>query len=130
MSTRREIEFRRATLALAADAKAQIALCPPFVCIGDELVIDWGDALDLYRVERTDGFTEEEGSAIGILDQIITRHSGAANARMFSDAAALADDPRWQEVRIAAAEVCSVFGWKIEPPEKSSAVYVAGGRKE
>jgi hypothetical protein len=126
MGASHEIEFRRATLGLAADAKAQIALFPPFVCFGDELVLDWGEALRMIRETRVARFPAEAESAISKLDQTIDAHSGKQNERMFSDPAALSDDPRWDDIRSQAAIVCSACGWKIEPPWPSSATYVPG----
>jgi hypothetical protein len=118
-----EIEFKRATLALAADAETQIGLFPPFVCFGDELVLDWDDALQ--RVRGGCGLFEAEATeAIANLDRVITAFSGAHNASLFCDPEALREDPRWNEIRGLAVTVCHACGWELVPPWPSGATYV------
>lgn len=126
MTTPNETEFRRATLALAADAATQITLFPPFVCFGDELLLDWDDALRMLRGSHDAPFSDEAERAIAELERQISACSGKQNERMFCSPAALSADPRWDTIRALAVAVCVASGWRIEPPWPSGATYVPG----
>jgi hypothetical protein len=127
MNAALEAEFKRATLALAADAVIQISLFPPFVCFGDELVMDWYESRDLYLREECTSLPAAQKDAIQALDAQLRALGTSENERLFCEADALADT-RWDPVRVLAKAVCSAFGWPLEPPTKSSVVYVPAER--
>lgn len=114
---------------MAADAETQLALYPPFVCCGDELVLDWADAMVLVREEGSVQFTAEADRAISELDRRIDVYSGRPGDGLFCDPAALRNDPRWGEMRALAAAVCVACGWTIDPPWSNCETYVRGSRR-
>ncbi len=123
-----ESEFKRATLALAADAAIQVSLFPPFVCFGDELVMDWYEARDLYLGTEWSSLPAPQRDPVQALDAKLTALATPENERLFCEPDALAD-VRWDPVRHLARAVCSAFGWPLEPPAKSNVVYVPADKR-
>jgi hypothetical protein len=63
--------------------------------------------------------TQEQATRLDTLDDYLSALSGADHAEFWTDAA-LASDPRWEEVRTQAAAALAAFGWPKEapPPER------------
>ena len=89
--------------------------------------MDWYEARDQYWKEAQALISSQQKLAVEAVDATITRFSTPENSQLFCEAEALARDPRWEEIRSLAKEVCRVFGWTLETPNKSNAVYIRGG---
>ena len=108
-------------MALASPAEVQQRLFPDFACKGDELVVEFGEAL-----VEAEGQTLPPGaaSALQALDAWLTRCSGEAYADHYLDNDALDTSPLWIEIRVLAARVVEAMGWVYERPSPADSVYV------
>ena len=124
MSAENFPRLKRAVQALTQLAEVQLTLFPDFTCKADELVLDFDDGL--YELvgydERVDG---QQKSAIERLDEIITAKSGSQRADFWTEDALLGD-AGWDEIRAQAKVVAEAFGWPIEKPTPSGAIYIPG----
>ena len=118
--------FKRALQALAQPASVQVELFPDFVAYGDELVLDYGEALERFGVQSRDSLTRAQRAALADLDSRITELSGPDNEAFWLTRDALFKDPRWEEIRQLAKAVLREFGWPNERPGPSGAIYVSG----
>jgi hypothetical protein len=120
-------ELRRCVQALAQPSSVQVALFPDFAVVGDELALQFADALGAYHASAP---TDERGQlrCLKQLDDYLTELSGPANERFWLDRAALGSDVRWQRIRDLAKTVLVAFNWPDEPPPKDGATYVAGDK--
>lgn len=106
-------QLRGALQALAATAEQQIQLFPWFVCIPDELVLEFDRVLDGAMAEVT--FTSEQQGALDRLAARIDAWSGPAHPDVWVESA-LASHPAWAEFRALSAAALSALGWPTEPP--------------
>jgi hypothetical protein len=114
--------LRRCVQALAADAADQVRLFPAFVMVGDELALDFEEAMRSCRPAIA-GLSERKRAAIDALDQQITALSGAWNEAFWSTDGVMSD-PRWEQIRARAREVLLACGWAVEVPGPSTAIYI------
>ncbi|MBY8825051.1 hypothetical protein [Sphingomonas colocasiae] len=116
--------LQRAVLALAQPADVQLSLFPDFVCKGDELALDFEDALlaspDAAR-------TDAQRAALGALDGLITSMSGERNSDFWLDEGMLRSHPIWEEIRASARACAAAFGWEMRIPPPSGATYIPAG---
>jgi hypothetical protein len=119
-------ELRRAIQALASSGEAQISLFPDFVCVGDEMANDFGDALDAYR--RSNPASDDRTRALSDLDAHIDRLAASADDDLWSDPERLRKDPAWERTRELARNALRAFEWPDEVPARNGAVYVAADR--
>jgi hypothetical protein len=115
-------ELRRCVQALAQPASVQVSLFPDFAVVGDELAIQFGDALEAYRSSAPPA--SAQALALEQLDEYLSQLSGQEDRGFWDDPSALSSDPRWQRVRDLAKTALSTFGWPDEPPPKDGATYV------
>jgi hypothetical protein len=120
-------ELRRCVQALAQPAAVQISLFPDFAVVGDELALQFDDALQAYRASEPEGADRKLGS-LKTLDDYLAKVSGPGDERFWQDRAALASDLRWQRVRELARAVLGAFAWPDEPPPRDGATYVTGDK--
>lgn len=124
--------------ALAAPAGKQIQLFPKFVCVADELAIDFEEALRaVSKVEPSGADKEEEDEvsqlaqelsfmqreAIDAVDKQLEKMSGPEHAEMWTDDA-LYNSIEWARVRHLAALALKSIGWASELPPQGRAIYV------
>ena len=124
MNTKFQLEYQRATYALAAGAEKQLALFPPFVCFGDELVMDWYYAREHLEQSTAAVFTPEQIALVQELDRIIHCYGGKTDDPLFVTAEALRADPRWEQIRAAARELIVAMRWPLLEPWPANATYV------
>jgi hypothetical protein len=113
-------QFQWSILALAQPADVQVALFPDFVLVADELAIAFEEGLAEVADDETNTFQKEK---IEALDRLIMRISGEENLKYWIDDA-LQVFPEWDEIRAAAAEVASAFGWPVQPPPPAPGIYI------
>jgi len=116
-------DLRRCVQALALPASVQVSLFPDFAVVGDELGIQFGDALVAYRSSAATPVSAQT-IALKQLDEYLSQLSGEENSSFWVDPSALVFDARWQRVRDLARAVLSTFGWPDEPPPRDGATYV------
>lgn len=107
--------------ALAQPADVQRALFPDFVVVGDELAIEFDEALKGFR---SDGpvLALAQTEAIRALDVYLEALSGPAHLDFWDDPS----DRRWERARGLAASILVAFNWPHECPPRNGAVYVSG----
>jgi hypothetical protein len=115
-------QLRWALQALAAPAERQIELFPSFVCIPDELVLDFDQWLPVAAAEVA--FTPEQQGALDQLAARIDAWSGSAHPEVWEQGA-LRTHSVWGEFRGLSAAALAAFGWPAElPPTDRGAIYV------
>jgi hypothetical protein len=116
-------ELKRCVQALAQPASVQLGLIPSFAVVGDELVLEFDDALRGFRAEDHPA-TPAQRDALQQLEALIDHLSGPQNEAFWLDASQLAVDPRWEEIRSLAKSVRAAFDWPDEVPAPDGAIYV------
>lgn len=117
-------ELRRCVQALAQPAGVQLSLFPGFVVVGDELAIQFADALYAYRMSRPP--TEpNQAESLEQLEHYLTKLSGTGEESFWLDRTAFASDVRWQRIRELARHVLAAFDWPDEPPPRDGSTYVS-----
>jgi hypothetical protein len=109
--------------ALAQSSAVQVSLFPDFAVVGDELALQFEDALAAYRASAA----TDSGSQLRSLKQLddyLNELSGPDNERFWVDRSALGTDARWQRIRDLATAVLVAFNWPDEPPPRDGATYV------
>ncbi|MCP3922273.1 MAG: hypothetical protein GY714_06785 [Desulfobacterales bacterium] len=119
-------ELKRTIIALASPAREQIKLYPEFVCIGDELVLDFDEA---YKEIKEPAFNPEQKGALEELDQFLESHAGPEFEEMYLERDSLFKDMRWVKIRNLAHRVIEAMGWNYENPVGPDAVYLGKKNK-
>jgi hypothetical protein len=114
-------KFRNQLLALSATAEVQIALFPPGVCLGDELVSDFDRNKQQFLSSQET--TAPQRHALDALDAFITQLSGPHNAVFWCDPEPLTEDPRWEQIRELSRAVLRSLNWEYSPPVRDGAIY-------
>ena len=120
-------ELRRCLQALSQPASVQVSLFPDFAVVGDELALQFSDALLAYRASAAEA-DSAQSLALGQLDEYLSQLSGAENNGFWHERSALGSDERWQHVRDLARAALTTFGWSDEPPPRDGATYVGADR--
>jgi hypothetical protein len=116
-------QLKWALQALALDAEQQVRLLPPFVCVGDELALDFDDG---HRVACADhAFTAEQRAALAAVDECLANMTAENDKALWQGGEVLASHPDWQEARRRARAALRAFGWPLEVPPGDRAIYVA-----
>jgi len=106
--------------ALAQPADSQRALFPDFAAAGDELAIEFDEALKAFQ-SCGPTLSPLQADALHELDEYLDALSGPAHADFWDDLG----DHRWNRVRSLAASILAAFHWANECPPKDGAVYVS-----
>lgn len=114
------LQFMWALQALAQPAEVQFGLFPNFVCVGDELAIDYGNWSDWYQAHQA--LTVEQAKCLRELALVLAEIRGDAWSDTGLKALAI-----WNEVRAKAAQTLGAFGWKVEIPPSGRSLYAQGG---
>ncbi|WP_437631895.1 hypothetical protein [Sorangium sp. So ce854] len=118
----RELEW--VVRALAQEFDVQRSLFPPFVCIADELALEFEERVrKLPPDAQSVLLTNEQDALLRALDAKLDAMSGPENIRFWTDDA-LRHDPEWSEVRRLSGELIEAMGWSSLPPPPSSDIYV------
>lgn len=121
------IELRRCVQALAQPGAIQMSLFPDFACVGDELALEFEDAMRTFW-ETQATLSPSEAASLSALDTYLNELSGPQNEEFWTDISLLESDVRWERVRVLARAVRGTFGWPDEVPAKDGATYVGAGR--
>lgn len=108
--------LRNTLLALSSPAEVQAALYPDFVCVGDELVLNFGEA---YEQLQLDKLTATESNSLAELDAYLVSHSGGSYEEHYVDNELLSSSLIWQKIRLLALKSLESFGWEYVEPQKS-----------
>ncbi len=111
-----------AVRALAQPPAVQRELFPSFVCVPDELVLEFDEHFRRVAESRMP-LTPEQSAVLAHLDRLILEMSGPASAELWLDGA-LDSTPAWAAVRNAANAVLVTMGWSAESPGHTRATYV------
>lgn len=114
--------LRNSLLALASPAKVQLSIYPDFVCVGDELVLDFAEIYDQLDLTK---LTPKENNVISELDNFLTSHSGDKYKEHYLNNNMLSSSLVWQKIRLLAKEALISFGWEYIEPDKSCAIYIS-----
>ena len=120
-----EQELIRTVVVLAQPAAVQRSLFPASVCVGDEMVIEFGEARDACKQSGA-ASAEALVAATTDLNVRIDELSGK-NMALWLDPESLGADPRWAELRRLAAAALDTLGIDERKPEASRAIYVQQG---
>ena len=121
------VEFKRALFVLASPAEVQESLYPSQVAIGDEIVNDFGFALDDLNTAE---FTPRGQESLKALDQYIIEHSGKRYADHYLDNDKLQTSTIWVNIRELANKAIDESGFSTDKPEElqPKGIYVVGNR--
>lgn len=108
--------------ALAQPFQTQIELFPAFVCVPDELVLDFDEWFQRARVAHH--FTPEQLKALNELDSAIEKESGPAHIEFWTETA-MQMDPRWERFRELARLALEACDWPIAIPPDNRAIYIS-----
>ena len=117
-------QLRWAVQALALPASEQIRLFPSFVCVADELALDFSHWFEV----ASDGgeLTSEQRVALQHLDDTLAAFSGSEHPDVWTEEA-LHAHPTWVQFRQQASAFLAAFDWPYEPPPSNRAIYVGPG---
>jgi hypothetical protein len=108
--------------ALAQPKEVQETLFPGFVCVADELALDFEESL-----QGCDGAQPRLATivreAVRELDKHLEQMSGPDNSSLWTDEA-LARSAEWERVRELARVVVGRAGWPTSPPDPNRQLYV------
>ena len=114
--------FKNTIMALASAAVVQDSLYPDYVAKGDELVLDYDEALK--EIDIPSKLSKEQKSALNSLEKYLEEHSGEGFEEMYCETSSLYIDSRWDQIRKLALEFIKSMGWQYEVPNKNRAIYV------
>lgn len=117
-------KFEWAVRAIAASADQQLSLFPTFVCVADELALDFEESYKgIFSDAASQDFTPAQLQAIQALDLALEQMSGGENLKFWTDEA-LKTFPEWTRLRKLAQQVIAQFNWSSEPPPSGRAIYL------
>jgi hypothetical protein len=108
--------------ALAQPMTIQRTLFPEFVCLADELALDFEESLGGVRNEPAT-LPPDVMEAILRLDEQLERMSGPQNADLWTDDA-LRRSPEWGTVRSLAAQAVRLANWAASPPGPNPQLFI------
>ena len=110
--------------AIAQEASVQRGLFPWFVCVADELALDFEEHYLAIQLEDVaTAFGPECATLLREFDSFLENMSGPENLPLW-EGEALDSAPEWTELRNFAARVLGAFGWSNSPPPLDRAVFV------
>lgn len=118
------LRFEWSVRALAQEASVQFTLFPSFVCVADELALEFDECL--RRLSTADGVVEfdpEQVKLVEDLDQRLAAMSGPEHEELWTDEA-LKTAPEWNEIRAAARLLVDKMGWVRTPPPSDRSLYI------
>lgn len=118
-----ERELMRSLQALAQPVEVQRSLFPDFVCVPDELALDFEQALKAARHEIAHLWSGPQSIALEVLDREIESVSGQNYPEIWIEPDSLSH-PQWEKFRVLATSALAEFNWPINPPPPNGATYV------
>ncbi|MBU8898708.1 hypothetical protein KRR26_24155 [Corallococcus sp. M34] len=118
------LRFQWSVQALAQDAGVQFCLFPWFVCVPDELALEFDECLQGFADSGLAAvFSPGQVDAIRELDRHLAAISGAENKQFWTDEA-LEGAPEWSEIRATARLLLERMNWPQVAPPAERALYV------
>jgi hypothetical protein len=117
--------FEWSVRALAQPAHTQAQLFPHFVCVADELALEFDEWCRALLESPHGELKNDQIELITLLDQQLSQMSGPENEELWLDEA-LASSPEWTRVREIASELIRKMGWPDSPPPPERDFYVRG----
>jgi len=114
-------EFKKRIFVLASSAEIQSSLFPDFTCKGDEIVIDFGEAIECLNKSS---FSIKSIRAIEALDNYIIANSGEEYKEHYLDNDLLDNSEIWANIRMLAMDALAELGWKYEIPKAGKYKYI------
>lgn len=124
-SAQRYERLKWALQALVQPSAVQLQLYPEFVCVPDELALDFDEALRC--IDQPD-LSREQWRGLAAVHALLESMSGPD--KPFWTAEALSTMPEWRQVRALARECLLVFDWPLDAPPWGRAIYVFGAGKD
>jgi len=117
------LELEWIVRALAQAYEVQRTLFPAFVCVADELALEFEE-----RSQKLEGCPElilsaTQSAKLTALDDALAAMSGSAHADLWTDEA-LSQSAEWECVRSLAAEFASSMQWPAGAPSPTADIYV------
>jgi hypothetical protein len=119
------LRFEWSVRALAQPAHVQLGLYPDFVCVGDELVLEF----DEWRQKFLDSpvasnWSEGRVRMIDEIDQQIVRMTDQHDEDLWLDRRALAERGEWGRLRELAERLIQEMNWSDDPPPPERDLFV------
>ena len=118
-------ELKWSLQALALSPPLQREQFPSFVCLADELALEFDHSWKTAAGNHT--FTPAQHSRLAELKAFLSGISGRQNAHLWTEQA-LSDAPEWEEIREYARQALASLGWPEEIPPKERLVYVRASK--
>lgn len=106
---------------LAQPAEVQNGLYPSFVCLNDELALEFDDA---YHLIGQFNLTKEQLYWLDVINELLNSLSKSDSS--FESKEAHSSTEGWNRVRQLARDCLVLFGWPLNPPPVGRAAYVKG----
>jgi hypothetical protein len=112
--------------ALAQPAHIQFGLFPDFVCVADELALDFDQWYQTFLDSAGDiPFSEVQIELLSQLDAKLLEMSGPTNETLWTDDA-LKGSAEWHDLREFALHVIEKLCWSDDPPPPNGDVFIKG----
>lgn len=118
------LRLRHALQALAAPFAVQVDLFPTFVCVADELALDFSHWFEVVRRLGGVQLTPAQSQLLEHIDSKLEHMSGPQGPWSLDDLDTGSD---WSDLRTMAKSALTELGWPIEPPPPSPDTFVPGG---
>jgi hypothetical protein len=116
--------FEWSVRALAQPVEIQIDLYPEFVCVSDELALEFDEwRRRLFDCAIASNWPDAATRLIEVIDQQLEAMSGQANEQLWSDQA-LAASAEWNQVRDLSRQLILEMNWTDEPPPAKRDIFV------
>ena len=114
---------------LACPAETQIRLLPLFVCVTDELALDFDHWKRTLVGNFASEMTAEQIASLTRIDEhfAFLSRGGEGFQVEFWTPNALRESVEWQRIREMAVQALQLFGWPVESPPSYAHEYIGGG---
>jgi hypothetical protein len=117
--------------ALASPPDIQLSLYPDFVCVADELTLDFDNYCKAALSNYLTDFTSKSVELLNDIDKYLSKMS--RGGELFSvtlwQPEGLRKDTNWEYIRVKAKSALKSHGWPIPNPGPAMDVFVPGKKK-
>lgn len=111
-----------AVRALHQPAAKQAVLYPTFVCLADELALDFTEWLQ-FAEQHAPRWTASQRASLQAIDTHLATMTESQRPDLWTTEA-LASAPEWETARVLACAAVHAFGWSTDPPRPSPETFV------